>query len=99
MTAPCAANKLLDGEFYIEVAETHGEDSEPDHEGGDLQDFFRAAWSLFTPEQRVAFAQLDDVQRTLDGAGAEYDEELQALLKSEQSKGRNRRPRGQRRKV
>lgn len=99
MTAPSGENTLLDGEFYVEVAETHGEDSEPDHEVGDLQDFFRAAWSLFTPEQKVAFAQLDDVQRTLDGAGAEYDAELQALLRSERSKGTGRRPPDQRRKV
>lgn len=35
---------MLDIEFYIETAETHGAESEPDHEVGDLQDFLRAAW-------------------------------------------------------
>lgn len=74
-------NRLLDDEFYIEVAKGHGEDSEYDHEVGDLQEFFRAAWSLLSPEQKVAFAKSAEVHRTLNGAGAEYDEDLQALLK------------------
>jgi hypothetical protein len=74
-------NNLLTQEFYIEVAETHGDDSEADHEVGDLQDFFRVAWSLLSHEQRIAFAKSTDVQATLDGAGAEYSEDLQALLK------------------
>ena len=73
-------NELLDDEFYIKTAEAHGEDY-PDHEVGDLQELFRAAWSILSPEQRVVFATSPDVHRTLDGAGAEYDEELEALLK------------------
>jgi len=39
-------------EDLIGFAEKHGEDSEPDHEVGDLQDLLRAAWRLMTPEQR-----------------------------------------------
>ena len=74
-------NKLVSVEFYIEVAETHGMESEPDHEVGDLQDFFHAAWSLMSTEQQIAFAKSDDVQGTLEGAGAEFGDDLDALLK------------------
>lgn len=60
-----------DAEFYIDAAELHGQDSEPDHEVGDLQDFLRAAFSLMTKEQRAKFAKLPAVQSTLEGAGVE----------------------------
>lgn len=69
-TASC---KEPDIEFYIETAQRHGTDSEPDHEVGDLQDFLRAMWEILSPEQRVAYAQSHDVRATLAGAMPEYD--------------------------
>jgi hypothetical protein len=34
------------------IAHQHGEDSEPDHEVGDLQELSRLCWGLLTAEQR-----------------------------------------------
>lgn len=39
-------------ERILKAAEQHGQNSEPDHEVGDLQDVLRAAWSLMSTEQR-----------------------------------------------
>jgi hypothetical protein len=41
-------------EKIIEAAKTHGEESEPDMEVGDLQGALRAAWTVMSPEQRKA---------------------------------------------
>jgi hypothetical protein len=68
-------DRRLDCEFYLSVAQTHGEDSEPDHEVGDLQEFFRTVWLLLTPEQIVAFANHPDTLGTLRGANADPEEE------------------------
>lgn len=70
---------MLDIEFYIQTAETHGAESEPDHEVGDLQDFLRAAWELFTPEQKLAFSKNARVHETLQGAMVNYDEFIESL--------------------
>lgn len=45
---------LSDIETYIEAARQHGEDDDPGHEVGDLQDMLRAAWELMAPEQKQA---------------------------------------------
>lgn len=42
-------------EVFLAAASRHGADSVPDHEVGDLQDYFRAAFSLLTPDQKRAF--------------------------------------------
>ena len=34
------------------AAKRHGENSDPDHEVGDLQDMLRVAWALMTETQR-----------------------------------------------
>ena len=57
-----------DVETYIAAARTHGEDSEPDHEVGDLQDFLRVAFRLMTPTQRSDFAADAQVQDALSVA-------------------------------
>ncbi len=57
-----------DVEFLLKAATRHGEDSEPDHEVGDLQDFLRAAWNLMTPAQQQEFLDLDPVRETLAAA-------------------------------
>jgi len=46
-TSPDFANLL------VEAARLHGENSEADHEVGDLQDLFFACWSVMTPGQRA----------------------------------------------
>lgn len=61
-------------EVLIEAAKQHGEDSEPDHEVGDLQDFLRAMWELLTPEQRLAYAGLPAVRDTYRNATGDIDQ-------------------------
>ena len=58
--------RLLDVEFYIEMADRHGEISDGDHEPGDLCVFLRRMWALLTPEQRLAFARDPEVHDTLE---------------------------------
>ena len=40
-------------DLLIQAATLHGENSERDHEVGDLQDLFFACWHVMTPEQRA----------------------------------------------
>lgn len=48
-------------EQLIDAAQAHGEESEPDHEVGDLQDLVRSCWEIMTPAQRrrVYASQID----------------------------------------
>jgi hypothetical protein len=39
-------------ERLIAAAKKHGENSNPDHEVGDLQDILRSCFEVMTPEQR-----------------------------------------------
>lgn len=73
-------HKLLDIHFYTTAAQQHGQDSDPDHEVGDLQDMLRAMWALLTPAQRVAFASSDAVQQTLELALPDFTSQAPALL-------------------
>ena len=73
-------NSLLTSQYYLDAALKHGEYSEPDHEVGDLQDFFRVAWSLMTPEQRKEFALHDAVHSTLEATFFDDDEEAHEKL-------------------
>ena len=71
-------------ERVLNAAQQHGENDEPDHEVGDLQDVLRAAWSLMTLEQRnqlMAAAETVDVLR----AGDDFVEvaQLRAYLMDE----------------
>ncbi|WP_143694518.1 hypothetical protein [Variovorax sp. JS1663] len=53
----------------LNAAQQHGENDDPDHEVGDLQDVLRAAWSLLTLEQRnqvMAAAETVEVLRAGD---------------------------------
>ncbi len=56
-------------EDVIAAAERHGQDSEPDHEVGDLQDCLRAAAGLFTEEQRIQFYKTEAVMNVLEWGG------------------------------
>lgn len=64
----------LDIETYIKAAQQHGEDDEPDHEVGDLQDILRVAWEIMTPDQRERFAK-DDAALAVLYAGGMSDQD------------------------
>ena len=55
-----------DIEVLIAAAKTHGEDSEPDMEPGDLQIFLRTAHAMLDAKQVVAFEADERVKLTLD---------------------------------
>ena len=61
---------MVDIETYIKSAQQHGEDSEPDHEIGDLQVFLRAAFRHMSTGERHAFAADPEVAETLSTATA-----------------------------
>lgn len=44
-------------QYIINKARQHGEDSDPDHEVGDLQDVLREALTLMTKTQRTKLQQ------------------------------------------
>lgn len=58
-------------ENYIEGARRHGEDDDPDHEVGDLQELFRAAYGLLSPSQRAEFGRLPEVEEMRDVWGVD----------------------------
>lgn len=61
-------------EKLITCAENHGEDSDPVHQVGDLEDMLRAAWQLMTPEQKRRFIQSDEVDNAVQcGARSEFE--------------------------
>jgi hypothetical protein len=65
---PFTLSDARDVDTYTHAAFVHGEDSEGDHEVGDLQDLFRAAWSLMTEEQKVDFLFTDHAKAVLSAA-------------------------------
>lgn len=56
-------------EMLLDIARQHGEDSEPDHEVGDLQDLLRPMWKMLTSRQRQQFLRIPEVQQVVSGAG------------------------------
>ncbi|MDN7577379.1 hypothetical protein QZM25_32720 [Burkholderia contaminans] len=56
-----AVESIYNGELCIRAAKEHGENSEPNHEVGDLQDYLRDMWKLLTSKQREAYFNLDSV--------------------------------------
>jgi hypothetical protein len=65
---PFTLSDARDVDTYIHAAFVHGEESEGDHEVGDLQDLLRAAWALMTEEQRIDFLFTDEAKATLSVA-------------------------------
>lgn len=55
-----------DVEHFIRAAEKQGSFAEPDHEVGDLQEYFRIAWRLLTPQQRQTFRRSHRVMELLE---------------------------------
>lgn len=71
-------------EDLIGFAQKHGEDSDPDHEVGDLQDLLRAAWKLMTPEQRRAMLTDASVSNVVESAtGEALLQDIDDLLQDE----------------
>ena len=60
----------MDITTVFEAAARHGEESEPDHEVGDLQDVLAAAWELMSSEQRLELMQSEVVVALLTEWGA-----------------------------
>lgn len=56
MTSPIDIHNPYSIDIILEAARRHGEQSEPDHEVGDLQDALRICWKLMTPTQREQMA-------------------------------------------
>ncbi|TXI83161.1 MAG: hypothetical protein E6Q40_11410 [Cupriavidus sp.] len=67
-------------ETLLDAARLHGENSESDHEVGDLQDHLRTMWRLLTPAMRVAFLKLETVQASLENESEEGHQAVAALL-------------------
>ncbi|EIM26196.1 hypothetical protein [Microvirga lotononidis] len=65
---PLTLTDVKGADTYTHAAFVHGEDSEGDHEVGDLQDLFRAAWDLMTEEQKVGFLFTDQAKAVLPAA-------------------------------
>jgi hypothetical protein len=61
-----AAPPLADVELCILAAQAHGENSDPDHEVGDLQDCLREMWELLSADQRQRFMTGASVRERLD---------------------------------
>ncbi len=53
-------------ESLLNLAKAHGEDSEPDHEVGDLQDLLRAVWPLLTAEQICTLMQSEAISALVE---------------------------------
>jgi hypothetical protein len=62
----------FDIETVLDAAQRHGRDDDPDHEIGDLQDAFRAAWKLMSEAERTEFAGSDAVTGLLELTDEEH---------------------------
>ncbi|WP_371438310.1 hypothetical protein [Polaromonas sp.] len=58
-------------EALIEAATIHGQDSNPDHEAGDLQELLRSAWNLMSSAQRQQLLDSPAADATFEAAGRE----------------------------
>ena len=65
---PLTLADVKDADTYTHAPFAHGEESEGDHEVGDLQDLFRATWGLMTEEQRIDFLFTDQAKAVLSTA-------------------------------
>ena len=66
---PLTLSDVRNVDTYTHAAFVYGEESEGDHEIGDLQDLLRAAWSLMTEEQRIDFLFTDEAKAVVSAAG------------------------------
>lgn len=67
----------------MDAARQHGEDSDPDHEVGDLQDLLVAAWELLPLSAKAELLDSAVVENVLEGGfPSDYDEVLEQLQES-----------------
>lgn len=78
------AMKQPDIETLIAASLQHGQDSEPDHEVGDLQAYLRAGWGLLTTDQRMALLNHPRLKSALEATG---EEALLVIEKLQHSEG------------
>ena len=68
MDSPSVSGDPIDYALVLlECAREHGENSEPDHEVGDIRTFFLACWAIMTPGQRTIALMDPRVQDVLEG--------------------------------
>jgi hypothetical protein len=65
---------LDDVETYLDAAFEHGDNSDGDHEIGDLRTYLRAAFQLMSAEQKRCFARKEDVRDCLAASGIKLTE-------------------------
>lgn len=70
---PFTLSDVKDVDTYTHAAFVHVEESEGDHEVGDLQDLLWAAWGLMTDEQKIDFLFTDEAKAVLSAAGIVKD--------------------------
>lgn len=67
-------NEIL--EKLLTAADNHGEDDDPGHTVGDLQDLLRRSWSLMSVSQRFQLLRSDEVENLVEcGARGEFEPE------------------------
>lgn len=64
-------------ELLIDAAKAHGEQSEPDHEAGDLADILRDCWATMTPKAREAVYKLHEDKVTDWGMSSAVEPDLE----------------------
>lgn len=86
-SAQLEAASGLDVETLISAATRHGQESEQEHEVGDLQEFIRSTWGVLSESQKKAVFLLPSVQQTYENAIGE-----QLTLEPTQEKRKQIRP-------
>lgn len=71
-------------ETIIAAADQHGQDSEPEHQVGDLEDVARAMWKMLTPSQKVGLLNSREVESILETVrGSEFSATLDEVHSDE----------------
>ena len=78
-----ATLKRPDVETLIAASLQHGQDSEPDHEAGDLQEYVRAGWGLLTTHQRKALLEHPRLKSAVETATGKDLRVTQKLLQGD----------------
>lgn len=75
-----------DVETLIAASLQHGLDSEPDHEAGDLQDYFRAGWGILSSSQRTELLLHSRLKTALETATGKELHKIKKLLVDDDDK-------------
>lgn len=73
-------------ELCLHAAYEHGNNSESDHEVGDLQDMLTKAWGLMTPGQRLAMMADSQIREMIETEvpDIDYDDAFAGLVEEQQ---------------